>query len=101
MPNPGQVEVTVRFDALPGGIETFVDGGAAFAIHCGHVAVAVRLGPVAWRKMTEGAATYPRWEARVRGRLGARTSTGFALEECTVQVFERRPRAPPVEEPPG
>ena len=57
--------------------------------------VTAEVGNKVWNKLVKAAEDWPAWTAALSGTMGARTEQGFALANPGLQVFERKPKAPP------
>jgi hypothetical protein len=95
MPLPGKLELTVKITQLPADVATVANGWKEFGVDCNGREVTITLRPKMFAKLTEAAAKFPEWTAAIAGQLGPATARGFALLEPNVQVFERKPKAPP------
>jgi hypothetical protein len=99
---PGKLELTIKINQLPIEVTTDKNGWKAFAIDCEGRRVSVKVRPRMWLKLEEAAKSYPQWVAAITGRMGPSAGQGFALEEPSIQVFEKKAPPPPPEggEPP-
>ena len=92
---PGKLEVTIKFSELPTPVAT-TPQGVTLAIDCEPRVVKVSLRPKNWKKLNDAAAQYPMWVAALTGKMGPATKDGFELLDPALQVFEKKPKAPPV-----
>jgi len=97
----GKLEIAIKINALPTEVSTDASGWKAFTVDCDGARVSVRVRPKIWNKLEHGAATWPLWVATIGGKMGQLTPEGFALEEPSIQVFERKPKPEPSAPPAG
>ncbi len=95
MSTPGKLEVTIKINQLPTEVTTGQNGWKEFGLDCGGRTVTVTLRPKLFAKLESAATQYPEWVAALTGQMGPQTSDGFVLLEPNLQVFERKPKAPP------
>lgn len=93
-------DLTLKFDRLPDDART-TDGRTSFTLDVGGHTARVSLKSKAWRKVEDAAKAWPSWTAAISGKLGAIEPGAFTVEEAGVQVFERKPKAPPAAPPSG
>jgi hypothetical protein len=55
--------------------------------------VSVSVKPKIWKKLTDAQANFPMWVAAIGGQMGKATANGFALEQPSIQVFEKKLKA--------
>lgn len=97
MPVPGKLEVTIKINELPES-QTVENGWKQFEVDCAGKIVNVKVRPKVWKKLEDAQANFPMWVAAIAGKIGAKTATGFVLDEPNIQVFERKPKEPKPEE---
>jgi hypothetical protein len=100
MATTGKLELTIKINELPQA-KTLQNGWQSFELDCDGRIVPVSLKPNAWKKLTEAQANFPMWVAagapfapRAIGRqMGKATANGFVVEQPSIQVFEKKPKA--------
>jgi hypothetical protein len=88
----GKIEITIKINELPQS-NTVENGWQQFDVDCDGRIISVTVKPKIWKKLTDAASNYPQWVAAIAGKLGQQTEQGFVLEEPSIQVFERKPKA--------
>lgn len=89
MPVAGRLEVTIKISELPEA-KTVENSWKHFEVDCGGQVVSVTVKPKSWKKLEEAQSNYPQWVGAIAGKIGAKTATGFVLDEPNIQVFERK-----------
>ncbi len=89
----GRLELTIKINELPA-TETVENGWQQFSIDCNGVVFQVTVRPKIWRRLEEADKSYDMWVAAVTGQLGAKTDTGYLLDQPSIQAFERKPKEP-------
>ena len=89
-----KLELTLKFTTLPNARPSG-PGRMAFALKTpdGQL-VTAEVSTKAWNKLVKAAEEWPAWIAALTGTMGERTAKGFALATPSLQVFERKPKAP-------
>ena len=89
-----KLEVTLKFSTLPNA-KPAGQGKMAFALKTpdGQF-VTAEVSNKVWNKLTKAAEDWPAWTAALSGTMGERTEKGFTLTNPSLQVFERKPKAP-------
>lgn len=93
MPVSGKLEVTIKINELPDA-QTVENSWKHFEIDCDGQLVSITVKPKVWKKLEDAQANFPLWVAAIAGKIGAKTATGFVLNEPNIQVFERKPKEP-------
>ena len=93
----GRLELTIKINELPTP-RTVENGWQQFDIDCEGTIFTMTVKPKNWNKFATAAQGYPMWVAAIAGKLGAKTSNGFVLENPAIQIFERKPKEPKPEE---
>ncbi|WP_341531449.1 fertility inhibition FinO-like protein (plasmid) [Nostoc sp. UHCC 0302] len=88
----GKLEITVKINELPQS-NTVENGWQQFEIDCDGRIISITVKPKIYKKLTDAASNYPQWVVANAGKLGQQTENGFVLEEPSIQVFERKPKA--------
>lgn len=94
MPISGRMEISIKINEMPKEVKTVKDGWKEFSIDVGggrEVSLTVR--PKIFKKLEEAQQLYPQWVAAISGKMGQVTQKGFLLEEASIQVFEKKPKA--------
>lgn len=97
MPVSGKLEVTIKINELPDA-QTVENSWKHFEIDCDGQLVSITVKPKVWKKLEDAQANFPLWVAAIAGKIGAKTATGFVLNEPNIQVFERKPKEPKPEQ---
>jgi hypothetical protein len=92
MPTTGKLELTIKINELPQA-KTLQNGWQSFELDCDGRIVSVSVKPKVWKKLTEAQANFPMWVAAISGQMGQATADGFELEQPSIQVFEKKPKA--------
>jgi hypothetical protein len=92
MTTTGKLDITIKINELPDA-KTVENGSQSFEIDCEGRIISVVVKPKVWKKLTEAQANFPMWVAAIGGQMGKSTSTGFILEQPSIQVFEKKPKA--------
>ncbi|MCC5668939.1 fertility inhibition FinO-like protein [Nostoc sp. CHAB 5784] len=87
-----KLEVTIKINELPEA-KTIENNWQQFNIDCDGRIISITVKPKIWKKLTDAASNYPQWVAAIAGKLGQQTEHRFILEEPSIQVFERKPKA--------
>ena len=88
----GRLEVTIKVNELPQTTQT-QNGWHQFTMDCDGKSVSVTVRPKVWNKFKGKAEEYPLWVAAISGKVGALSGEGFVLEQPSIQVFEKKPKA--------
>lgn len=94
MPTSGRLEVVVKFSEMPSEVATDKNGWKHFVLDCGGKLLRVGMRPKNWVKVEKAAVDWPQWVAALGGQLQL-DAEGLSLPEASVQVFERKSKAPP------
>jgi hypothetical protein len=97
MPVSGKLEVTIKINELPDA-QTVENSWKHFEIDCDGQLVSITVKPKVWKKLEDAQANFPLWVAAIAGKIGAKTATGFVLNEPNIQIFERKPKEPKPEQ---
>lgn len=97
MPVSGKLEVTIKINELPDA-QAVENSWKHFEIDCDGQLVSITVKPKVWKKLEDAQANFPLWVAAIAGKIGAKTATGFVLNEPNIQVFERKPKEPKPEQ---
>lgn len=97
---PGKLDLTVKINTLPQA-KPASPQTMLFAVQADGRTVLVELKNKAWNNLKTAAENYPQWVAAITGKLGAAIENGFRLDNPTVQVFEKKPKAPAELQAPG
>jgi hypothetical protein len=92
MPTTGKLELTIKINEIPRA-KTLQTGWQSFELDCDGRIVSVSVKPKVWKKLTEAQANFPMWVAAISGQMGKATANGFVLEQPSIQVFEKKPKA--------
>jgi hypothetical protein len=46
-----------------------------------------------WKKLTDAQANFPMWVAAIAGQLVTMTPNGFVIDQPSIQVFQKKPKA--------
>jgi hypothetical protein len=92
MTTTGKLDITIKINELPDA-KTVENGSQSFEIDCDGRIISVVVKPKVWKKLTEAQANFPMWVAAIGGQMGKSTPTGFILEQPSIQVFEKKPKA--------
>jgi hypothetical protein len=85
---PAKVELSLKFNQVPS-VRSLAAGLVAFDLEVDNGTVfTVDIKAKSWKKVKDSMAEFPQWVARVSGKLGKKTESGFKLEGARVQVFE-------------
>lgn len=93
----GRLELTIKISELPTP-RTVENGWQQFDIDCEGMIFTITVKPKNWNKFATAAQSYPMWVAAIAGKLGAKTSDGFVLENPAIQIFEKKPKETKPEE---
>lgn len=94
---PGKLEVIIKINELPES-KTVQNNWKNFEVDCNGQIISITVKPKIWKKLEDAQATFPMWVAAIAGQMGAKTPTGFILENPNIQVFERKPKEPKPEQ---
>jgi hypothetical protein len=92
-PVPARVEITLKFTSMPEPMPG-PNGWKRFALVADGRTYQATVRPKIWNKLSEGAQTWQQWTAVCRGKLGAPIADGFELVDASLEVFERKEKAP-------
>jgi hypothetical protein len=84
MPTTGKLELTIKINELPQA-KTLQNGWQSFELDCDDQIVSVSVKPKIWKKLTDAQANFSMWVAAI--------ANGFVLEQPSIQVFEKKPKA--------
>jgi hypothetical protein len=100
MTTTGKLDLTIKINELPQA-KTLQNGWQYFELDCDARIVSVSVKPKIWKKLTDAQANFPMWVAAIAplaprvigGEMGQATADGFELEQPSIQVFEKKPKA--------
>ncbi len=98
MPSAGKLEITIKINEFPADVRTVENGWKEFDLDCEGQIVQVKVKPKVFKKLEQAQQNYPMWVAAIAGKMGTLTETGFALDQPSIQVFERKPKEQKQEE---
>lgn len=93
----GKLEVTIKISELPEA-KTVENNWKHFEVDCDGQLVSITVKPKIWKKLEEAQSNFPLWVAAIAGQIGDKTDKGFVLNNPNIQVFERKPKEPKVEQ---
>ena len=94
MTTPGKLEITIKISEFPADVQTVENGWKSFDLDCDGTVFTVTLKPKVFKKLEQAQENYPMWVGAIAGKLGAATDKGFILDQPSIQVFEKKPKAP-------
>ncbi|MBC7881247.1 MAG: fertility inhibition FinO-like protein [Anaerolineae bacterium] len=89
----GKLEITIKITDFPTA-STVENGWKFFEVECDGQMISVNVMPKVWKKLEGAQAKFPQWVAAITGKMGEATEQGFVLLEPTIQVFEKKAKAP-------
>lgn len=88
----GKLEIIIKINELPQP-KTVENAWQQFDVDCDGRITAITVKPKIYKKLTYVTSHYPQSVAAITGKLGQSTEHGFVLEEPSIQVFKRKPKA--------
>ena len=88
----GKLDLVIKISELPES-QTLKDGSQSFEVDCGGRIVSVTVKQKKWKKIPEAQANFPMWVGAIAGTMGESTPTGFILDNASIQIFEKKPKA--------
>ncbi|OYE00225.1 fertility inhibition FinO-like protein [Nostoc sp. 'Peltigera membranacea cyanobiont' 232] len=97
----GKLKITIKINELPQP-KTVENAWQKFDLDCDGRIRTITVKPKIYKKLTDAASNYLQWMPAMSndkqrsvytGKLGQSTEHGFVLEEPSIQVFERKPKA--------
>ena len=88
----GKLDLVIKISELPES-QTLKDGSQSFEVDCGGRIVSVTVKQKQWKKIPEAQANFPMWVGAIAGTMGEATPTGFVLDNASIQIFEKKPKA--------
>ncbi len=65
MPTSGKMELTIKINEMPTGVQTVENGWKQFDLDCDGQLVRVKVKPKVFKKLEDAQANYPMWVAGV------------------------------------
>ena len=93
MPIPGKMEITIKINEFPADVQTVANGWKEFVVDAGGREISITVKPKVFAKLEQARKSFPAWVAAIAGKMGKATGKGFILDEPTIQVFEKKPKA--------
>lgn len=88
----GKLEITIKINELP--TATAVENGwQHFQVDCDGQIISITVKPRVWKKLTDAQTNFPEWVGAIAGSMGQATEKGFVLNNASVQVYEKKPKA--------
>lgn len=95
MATSGKMELIIKINEMPQDVKIVKDGWKEFVLDVGNQKeILITVRPKMFKKLEDAQQQFPQWVASISGKMGAPTSSGFILEEPSIQVFEKKPKAP-------
>jgi hypothetical protein len=94
---PGKLELTVKINQPPQSVTTVNQTSKRFDVDCDGMVVSITLRQKPYKLIEDAIANYPQWVAVISGKLSQKRPNAIELLEPSIQVFERKPKAPPAE----
>ncbi|MDZ8066234.1 MAG: fertility inhibition FinO-like protein [Nostoc sp. DedQUE08] len=97
----GNPKLTIKINKLSQP-KTIENGWQQFDLDCDGRIITITVKPKIYNKLIDDTSNYPLWVTAMSndkprsiyaGKLGQSTEYGFVLEEPSIQVFERKPKA--------
>jgi hypothetical protein len=92
MATTGKLEIVIKITELPE-VKTVANRMQYFELDCNGRIFSVTVKPKMWKKLTDAQENFPIWVGAIAGQLGAMTPGGFILDQPSIQVFEKKPKA--------
>jgi hypothetical protein len=91
------MEVTIKISQFPTDVQTVTNGWKQFLVDADGREISITVRPKVFAKLEEAQKSFPQWVAAISGKMGEATPKGFALQEPSIQVFEKKAKPPEAE----